>query len=696
MLILTFSSAPGTTVPTGTNTVFIEDRKACYTTDGATAAIVAAHPAAAFTSANGRHFRLFPTNGTIHGEQLGMIGDGTTDDRLAFKATIAYAVEIGAKVVLSPKTYALGTIPAAEYNYNIGPQPSIVLPHNCPEIDFQGATIRLFQAGRGIIASNALYPNTTVTSAVAADVAAGSYAITLATGEGVNWSAGDVGFWQLGEIPYDKPETTNWGAFTVLSVAGDVVTLDRPVPDPFTLASVTTGKKRLVKVESLTPLTIGNVYIDGTLSATLGAESGLNVGYRTNVTLNNVGGRFCGAGVIVAQYIEGMTINGSYADGVNTTQASYGRHFSFAECRGVQVNGGRARAMKGGIFAEADAEIRVDGYQFDNTWPGDGTAPAANTVVVLAALGRATISARNLLVTGMGGCNVALVSNGQAGWEGSIELDGETRIRTSADPFALPVTKMAGILEYSVAGVRQRYNLDRARRWVRRFRLKESMSGVASFGPPGMVVAARVYVSPGASVGAGNDLTALYFGKTSNNGSNFAGTGVSGIVAASGSMVELPIYAGAVNGTLWTYRNENQKIILSTATAPGLDAKDEFVLVEVDYVVEEGAKSYAYAEAYLRAEGDDYEFCEALVRGVDLASIAAGATGTVTLTIPDMTSNDIFVGFGIAGGYGGLELAGFEPQAGQGVATFYNRTGSAIDLTARDIRVVFAKGQVGM
>jgi hypothetical protein len=658
--------------------------------DFADAALAAAHPRFCKADAAGRHFRLLPVNGEVHGHQGGMRGDGT-DDGPAMRAGVAYATLFGARFVLSPRTYVIRHIPHAEHDYNIGPQPNVVVPHDCREIDGRGATLRMTNGGRGLYASNIQYPNVHVWSDVTGDIAAGSFVIPVA--DGTKFAVGDKVCWQLGEIPYDKPETTNWGHARVLSVAGNNVTIDRPITEAFVLASVTTGKKRLVRLPPFTPLTIRNLKFDGQIDATLGSESAIDVRYRTDVTIENVHGRYCGAGVIVAQYVERMRVVGCTADSVNTTQLSYGVHLSFAECRAVEIVGGGAKAMKMGLRVEADAEVHVDGYAFENTFPGNGSTPAPNTVFLFQVQGKSKVVANNTLVTGMGGLNLANTSNGLAEWDGMVQFTGETRVRTAAAPFNIGLARMSGMLDYQVAGVRQRYNLDRRQTWQRRFRLKDGMAGVNSYGRPGMVVAARVYTSPGVVLGAGG-LTHFYFGKTSNAGPNFAVGGVGGVTLIPGSWVELPIQGGTVNMT-WAYRDENNRVAISTAAAAGLDAKDEFLLLELDYVTDENSKTFAYAEGHLRGEGGDYETYEALVRNVDLASIAAGATGTATLAIPDMANTDIFVGFGIDGGYGGLELVKFEPQTGQGVATFRNTTGAAINLTARDMRVVFAKGQTG-
>lgn len=62
----------------------------------ANAALVAAHPRFAFTTANGRHFRLLPDAGALSVEQGGAIGDGLVDDRESIQAAIDYAEAVAA------------------------------------------------------------------------------------------------------------------------------------------------------------------------------------------------------------------------------------------------------------------------------------------------------------------------------------------------------------------------------------------------------------------------------------------------------------------------------------------------------------------------------------------------------------------------------------------------------------------------
>lgn len=650
------------------------------------AAFVADHPALAFTSANSRHFALVPHLGIVLAEQAGALGDNTTNDRAACQAGIDYAAVVDAEFWLSAgKTYKIGQMPTSVHNYGIGAQPCLVLPWNCRGFDARDSTIRLFEGGRAIFADNALYPNTAVTSNITADVAAGAYVIAVA--DGSQFATGNDVLVQAGEVPYDKPETDNWYFAQVVSVAGNDLTLDQPMPRAFSLASMTTGPmKRVMKLPTLVPLAIRNLFIDGKINASTGAETGIRVAHRKNVTIDGVGGRFCGSAVVYSQYVDNITVSNSTATGANTTQVSYGAHLHFSETRGALVIGGHARGMLKGITGEVAAEVRARGYHFEDTYPGNGTLPAANTVKVFTAVGRSKLVLTDTLITGNGGCNLSEISNGQAGWEGDVQFGGETRIMTATAIANMRLRSFSGVLEMDVAGTRERYNTDRYQTWTRRFRLKDGMA-FSAFGPPGLRLSSRVFITADVSVGAGNDLTNLSIGKTSNNGTNYATATV-----AAGQMTNIDYVAG---DAMWQYRNEANKVVLITGASAGLNAKDAFVQIETDYVIEEGAKTYAYSEADFRGEGGEYEFYEALVSAVDLASIAAGATGTATLTIPDMTNSDVFVGFSIVGGYGGLELVKFEPQTGQGVATFYNRTGSPIDLTARDMRVLFAKGQVG-
>ena len=62
-------------------------------------ALLAEHPRFVFATRNARIFRLLPQGGTITVEQGGARGDGTSDDRDAIQATIAYAEAVGAGIV---------------------------------------------------------------------------------------------------------------------------------------------------------------------------------------------------------------------------------------------------------------------------------------------------------------------------------------------------------------------------------------------------------------------------------------------------------------------------------------------------------------------------------------------------------------------------------------------------------------------
>lgn len=631
----------------------------------------------------------------VTAQDFGATGNGTTDDRAAIQLAADYAAA-GKFSLATNGTYKLAYMPTSTHNYAIGPQPNVVLPMNITEFDGGGATLNMYQGGRGFAYWPVFYPETEETATITANVAAGAFTITVNSTTG--FAAGDGVIVRAGEFPYDTAEPLIWYFATLVEVVSStVLKLDTPMLEAFTLASVTGANKTVTKLK---PGALKTLYLhDYRLTATSAAqaESGHYIFYRRGVKIERVTGKYMGSGLFVGQYLENCTFSQCGQENVNVSQASYGAAFSFAESRGISVNDCWARGMKTGVKAEASGEIAVNNFLFENTYPGDGvTTPADNTVVVFNIAGRSKLWFNGVTITGLGGFNLSNTSNGQAGYEGTVGGRNLT-IRTSAEPYSLgAITQISGKLDLNVAGVRGVYNLDLPKRWRRRVRLKDNMAAVPIYGPMGMVIAARVYTSSGLTIGAGNNLTDFYFGKTTANGSNLAqvASAVFGKPVA-GSWTEIPVYAGTVAGAPWTYRNENHKMIISTAAGAGLDHKDEFLFIEVDYVTEESLKNYAYPESLARID-DGYDFYEAYFPAVNLANIAAAGTLVQTFTIADITANDTYIGFGIVGGYGGLVIQKAEPKAGTLDMTFYNPTAGAIDLAARDMRIVWAKAQIGV
>ena len=656
-----------------------------YVSDSlATLALQSAHPRFVTRSSNGRYWRAVPEAGRVAVEVGGAKGDGTTDDGPAIRATFAYANAIGARgASFSSAKYRAELILPAEQVMTSNPPIQLITASGVH--DYGGAAFTRQSGGRGLVYHPAnIAP--IVELPLAADVAPGAREFTLAPGGGANLAVGDTVMWQLGEYPYDTPETPNWSFAVVEVVTGDTVRLDRPSPEGLTLASVTGSNKRLRKLNVLR----GHVIRDLTLGGAP-AEDGISLTCAERVRIERVGGRNLGAGTVVAQYCDGLTIEDCWQDGCMLTQASFGAAFNFAETRNVLLQRPRARATLSLINAEAGAQVTVIGGRFENTLTNAQGQSLGTQVVVINALGRASATVHDLTITGYGGYRLLETSNGQLGYDGSALFSGTLRLNHPTPPFSVPLNGVSGTLDMTIAGTREIYSFERLRHWRKRFVLRDGEYRYA-FGPAGLLARARVYATPGVSVGSGGQLTGLWLGRLGDNGANLAGGPPSEIEA--GRDVNIATYAGTVGGALWNLRNQPLSLLCTTAANAGLNSANEFVEFE-GWFAEQADLDVALSEDAYRIAGDEQDPFEAWLPGYDLPPIAAGASLAIVIPIADMQPTDFVDSVRFIGGFAGLELRGAEPQSGSIKLILTNPGTTAIDRAPTDLGIAFHRAVSG-
>lgn len=654
----------------------------------ATAALFTAHPRFVGKSSNNRYFRALPETGLIAAELSGSVGDGIADDGPAIRAAHAYAAAIGARGVrFGQARLRLEAMTPAESGQPLGAQPNLQLGVGPAVYDWGGAEFIRQNPGRGTL-YDPRFTNGVIELPLTADVAAGDRTVRLSAGDAAQLAPGNSIMWQLGEIPYDTPETFNWDFANVTSVAGEFVTLDKPIPKGLVLSSVTGANKRLRKFTPMHDV----VLRDMTITAT-NIESGIDLYGAKRVTLERIGGRNLGAGLLVAQYCDGLTVADCWQEGVVLSAASFGAAFSFAECRNVLLTRPHAKGLLGLVKAEAGAEVTVIGGHFENTMTDPGGQSFGTAVRVINAMGRGSVALHDLTVTGFGGYNLAETENGQTGYEGAVTLTGITRLRHPDMPFALPIPGMSGTLDMEIAGQRELHDFARLRQWKRRFALRDG-EYLFAFGPPGILVRASCYTTPGLTVGVGGQLAGLWLGRSGSNGSNLAGGSAFGQLVP-GSEINVRIYGGLVAGALWDLRNSPLQLLCVTAAGAGLNAANGFVEFEGWFATRTDLTGFSMAEEDWRAAGADREVHEALFAAYDLPTIAAGASLTVDLAIPAMLAGDFVEAVRMTGGFGGLTITAFEARAASLRLVFINPGTAAIDRAATDLAVTFARAQLG-
>ena len=678
-----FTEIPVQNLRTGTDIVQTSGRDALdlgawrYVSDGlATAALFASHPRFVGRSSNGRYWRALPEAGRIAVEAGGAKGDGVSDDGPVVRAAQAYAAVIGARgVSFGSSRYRVEPLQASEGPVPPSPPIQIIPPVSAVQ-DHGGATFsRQLVGGRGLV-YHPQFQNAIVELPLGADVVAGSREVTLAPGGSAALAVGDTVMWQLGELPYDLPETLNWSFAKVTAISGNVVRLDKPMPEALVLASVTGSNKRLRKLAVLSDFVLRDLVLSGP------AEDGVSLYCAERVRIQNVGGRNLGVGTVVAQYCDGLTIEDCWQDGALLTQASYGTAFTFAETRNTVLLRPRARATLGLVRGEAGAHITVIGGMFENTLTNAQGQPLGNQVVVVNAQGRSSLTVHDLTISGFGGYRLLETSNGVAGYEGAAQFSGTLRLNHPTAPYSVPLSSVTGLLDMTIGGVRETYNFERLRHWSKRFVLRDGEYRYV-FGPAGLLARARAYLTPGVTSG---QLTGLYVGRQGNNGSNIADP-VAGVLVP-GKDVNIPTYAGDVGGAQWNLRNQPLSLLCVTAANAGLNAANEFVEFE-GWFAEQSDLAVTLSEDAVRSAGDEQDPLEAVFPAYDLPSIAPGETLAITLPIADMASSDFVDSVRFVGGFAGLELRGAEPAAGSLKLFIANPGGTAIDRAPTDLGISF-------
>ena len=160
-----------------------------------------------------------PEGGRIAVEVGGAKGDGLTDDGPAIRGAFAYANGVGARSVsfASAKYRAEPILPAEQL---IVGAPPVQLITTSSIQDFGGASFTRQVGGRGLVYHPANVAPI-IDLPLAADVMPGAREFALLPGSGAQLAPGDTVVWQLGEFPYDTPETPNWSFATVEAVTGD-------------------------------------------------------------------------------------------------------------------------------------------------------------------------------------------------------------------------------------------------------------------------------------------------------------------------------------------------------------------------------------------------------------------------------------------------------------------------------------------
>jgi len=626
----------------------------------------------------------------------GGVGATSWRNREAFRDAFAAQTRT---ISLAGGAYACETIPSTEAATLkwTGPQPAVLVGQGVAVIDgMRSELVATSPACRGIVnAPNASWAWPRTESYLAADVTAGATTLTLEAGQGANWAVGDELLYKFGSLPYDYPEPINWGFAKVRSKAGDVLTLDRPMPVAFALSEVTgksftdsfgvTGRfnKTIVKMATIAGFELRNLTVTG--AAGTSTHHAISVFGGRDINVRSCGSRNVGAGVFL-QYVEGGIIEDCrIEDSNNTIGAWAGRALSIAECRDIQVRGVQAKGVKKYIFVEANSNVRVTGGIFENTGDPATGVSFGSGAIVFHCLGKSSLAVSDFTITGHGGYSLSENYTADPAFTGTIRFDGTLSMVHPIEPNYINLDELNCLLDYRIGNTRQVWDFQRTQIWRRRIWLRNGMTQ-DFYGPTGAIRSARVYTSSGLTLGAGNKLTGFYIGKVANEGANRTAS------LAAGQTRNIQFFGGTLGGITWTGRSTQSRIRVITASGTEIDAASEYLDIEIEYAVDRFAPDFAWSNQVDEMNsGPGGNLREALFATQDLANIAAGATLQVDLAIPAMAAGDIVEGMSFGYALSGLSIRSMEAIAGACRVVFENQTGAAIDKPVTAVRVLWRK-----
>lgn len=150
----------------------------------------------------------FVAAGAVSVKDLGAVGDGTTDDTTAFNNAVA-ALSSGGRIEVPPGTYRIaGTI-------------TLTTGVELCGAGMYATTLLADDVSGDVVQASASH---NVSAALASTNSVGLFTVTVAAGQGANWSSGAT--------IYLQDSDSDNGTFTtrVRSVAGDVITLQEAAP----------------------------------------------------------------------------------------------------------------------------------------------------------------------------------------------------------------------------------------------------------------------------------------------------------------------------------------------------------------------------------------------------------------------------------------------------------------------------------
>lgn len=289
------------------------------------------------------------------------------------------------KIPTDQKTPAILLLPNVSIDADPGTR--IYLQHNCSII---GTGIPNFIVNEEIVA-NVVYGDTTLTVTNTSD-----------------FKVGDVVVLRIGDNPWDNAETCYADIVEIKAIVGSTLTLDRPILINMNVAATTAKNKRVQRLDrQIEGISIRNLTLINDISKGGNAESGIDIRYGRNITIENIEGENPGSGVVMLAYstnVSGRNIGCNHSIQQNK-QGSKGRIFNLWNCNNCKFEDVYGADFEGcWLFAESFCRA----IQFKNGHIVNNSPTRNNTTTGLFIIVQGSqVDFENFTIDGNGGFSVA-------------------------------------------------------------------------------------------------------------------------------------------------------------------------------------------------------------------------------------------------------------------------------------------------
>lgn len=564
----------------------------------------------------------------------GAVGDGVANDTPAIEAAIVAAEAAGGGTVFfrPGKTYKLMRFTSTDQGASIRLRARVSL-------DGQGATLRLGDNCSFIGGAGYHITGTGNSAQVSADVARNATVISVDSVG--NFVAGDEVALRLGDNPWDAVEVRTYLRATVLAVDAvlNTITLDRPVHNSEVVATVTNPNNRRIsrldKTKLLDNLVVRNFRLINPAVNPANAEAGIYVGYSRNVLIENIYAEDPGAGLAIIHYCDSVTIRNCMVPFSNAQngQQSKGRIINAWNTRNLTID-----TVYGARFAGCWAFIEsyCKNVVFRNCLVDNTHTSPLSADLAFFIIGQGSESIfEGLRIEGRGGRSIHTdgATESYVHWR-DLVIDTAGSLKGGLN--LAHVSGLLRIRDLGSDGALRTYQLQQAE-WVERvIRLTDGMYA-DYYLDPGLTMALEVYASTGFV--KASHLSAIYIGKTGDNGTELS----SGAAAGSYPAAEGSVRVAMVYGTDYFRINDfaGGIKVLVTAPASGVTGADVYIVIR-QLVARHGAipaksTSRAFGEYIVRSKTAQRRSLASVSTNTvltDGSSTTILASGTITVTLP--------------------------------------------------------------